>query len=638
MLLKVKCDKCKTKYKLDDSRIQGKGAKITCPRCGNVFVVMKPPHDTTTAPVAARAAAPAREDVAETETVSMSKAPAEALKAMAGAAATAGTSSSTGASTPTTARTGPKVAPPSRPGPVGPSRRKTGDRSLAEVLKTTGPLAQIVKRPTNANELDWKAVGITTFKVKVGIGLVYDFSDVATLKKYIAENRVVETDRVSFDGKVWTVLKDINSIDEFFIDQWVALKLERLLEEEQEAQEAGLPSPISRLMAQSQEGAESEEAPVLGTQAGFKGVSAPTAARSAPTAAGKEPKPPEREAKASRVPEAVEASETGVPVAPPPPPPAEASPGGASPGTNGLSAKELFDDVPVGEEPVPAEVPVTVPASKVRPAAKRQQAPARSSVRKAARRSSQALARLFDVAVVLVLAVVAGYLGWRYYTEGQTLKGAVVEHADPTEGLDDLERLIAERFPVAYAAAVGKGVPSVPGPVEEQATPTPTPVKETPRAHQPKVSGTARAPARGSKGLKKPRGGTKGGKGSKVVVTNITAEDLYQVGVQALNINDYQMAIQSLESAVQMKPASAKYRYMLGYAYYRGGRYDEAVAAFRETLNLKRAPLATHKWLGDIYAGQGKKEAAIAAYKEYLKGSPRDADAIRKKIAKLTNS
>src|SRR5438093_1283903 len=37
----IQCEKCRTRYNLDEAKIPGKGAKVTCPSCKNVFVVMK---------------------------------------------------------------------------------------------------------------------------------------------------------------------------------------------------------------------------------------------------------------------------------------------------------------------------------------------------------------------------------------------------------------------------------------------------------------------------------------------------------------------------------------------------------------------------------------------------------------------
>src|SRR3972149_693830 len=39
----IKCDKCSTKFRLDDSRITGNGVKVRCTKCQNVFIVPPPP-------------------------------------------------------------------------------------------------------------------------------------------------------------------------------------------------------------------------------------------------------------------------------------------------------------------------------------------------------------------------------------------------------------------------------------------------------------------------------------------------------------------------------------------------------------------------------------------------------------------
>ncbi len=624
MLLKVRCDKCNTKYKLDDSRIQGKGAKITCPRCGHVFVVMKP------VPTPAPTAEAQGVDPAETATVSIPRAPSEILQARGDGSK----SSRAEATSPTGAGAGLQAMTLSKRMPRSGGRPGVEKKPVSEMLKTTGPLAKLVKRPTSANDLDWKEVGITTFKVKVGIGLVYDFSDVATLKKYIAEKRVVETDRVSFDGKVWTVLKDINSIDEFFIDQWVALKLERMLEEEREAEEAGVESPLARMMAEPTEH-PGEREPVLGAQTPLQAAAKKRPRRPVPpvekpvTAGGRGARP--------EVPDLAGLKST--PTVPPPAPPGATVASGAKPDSNGLSASELFGDVATPEEQPPVDVPVDLPANR-RPTPRTAAsgvAGGKKSVRPASRRSSEVLTRVFDAVVVLLLAIVAGYLGWRYVTEARQFAQSESVETDPMAGMDQLEKLIAKHFPVAYAASRGDTPPT---PIEASAvSPTPEPhqVEPTP---QPDVKPAAKKG--GTRATRKTVASnkTQSPKQRKghVVVSNITAEDLYQVAVQAIEIKNYPMAIDSLEKAIEMKPRTAKYHYLLGYAYYRSGRQGKALKAFQQTLALKKPPNATHKWLGEIYASQGNKRAAIAEYEKYLKGSPADAETIRKKIAKLSNS
>ncbi|MBT3218443.1 MAG: hypothetical protein HN348_05075, partial [Proteobacteria bacterium] len=37
----VSCPSCEARYKINDSKIKGRGAKITCPRCTHRFVVYK---------------------------------------------------------------------------------------------------------------------------------------------------------------------------------------------------------------------------------------------------------------------------------------------------------------------------------------------------------------------------------------------------------------------------------------------------------------------------------------------------------------------------------------------------------------------------------------------------------------------
>ncbi len=69
----------------------------------------------------------------------------------------------------------------------------------------------------SAENLDFRKVGIASWKVKVKIGLVYDFSDLKTLRKYIADGRVTSDDAISFDGKRWTTIGDIPDLDAYFV-------------------------------------------------------------------------------------------------------------------------------------------------------------------------------------------------------------------------------------------------------------------------------------------------------------------------------------------------------------------------------------------------------------------------------------
>lgn len=128
----VTCEHCGARYRLDKERIQGRGARITCPGCSHVFVVYQQEEQ--------EAAAPA------------------------------------------------------------------------------------VERPTDVHALDFKSVGISTWKVKTGIGLVYDFSDYKTLRRYLKEGRVSDTDGLSHNGSEWTVINTIGDLEAHFIDTYVAAR------------------------------------------------------------------------------------------------------------------------------------------------------------------------------------------------------------------------------------------------------------------------------------------------------------------------------------------------------------------------------------------------------------------------------
>ncbi len=148
----VTCDHCGARYRFDDERISGRGARITCPRCKHVFLVHKDEEE----PV-----------------------PVEELP------------------------------------------------------------------PLDVHSLDFSAVGIRSWKVKVAIGLVYDFSDYKTLRKYIKEGRVTEADHLSYDNESWVEIGSLSDLKQYFIDIYrEAQQAQAALEaaEEAAAQAAAHPS------------------------------------------------------------------------------------------------------------------------------------------------------------------------------------------------------------------------------------------------------------------------------------------------------------------------------------------------------------------------------------------------------------
>ncbi len=84
----------------------------------------------------------------------------------------------------------------------------------------------------SADNLDFSSVGIPTWKVKVKIGLTYDFSDFRTLQKYIHDGRVTNEDTISYDkGESWKTLGDIPDLEAYFIEVFQVAKLARTREQ-----------------------------------------------------------------------------------------------------------------------------------------------------------------------------------------------------------------------------------------------------------------------------------------------------------------------------------------------------------------------------------------------------------------------
>jgi predicted Zn finger-like uncharacterized protein len=150
----VTCPSCSARYKLDRSRVSARGAKITCPRCKHVFVVY-----------------PSRED--------------DGMATL----------------TPTAFQA---------------EQHKVKKQAAAPNLHTVQPPAAAPKR--DANTLDFRTVGISSWKVKVKIGLVYDFSDIKTLRKYIQDGRVTADDVISHDGQTWVTIGDLPDLDAYFVE------------------------------------------------------------------------------------------------------------------------------------------------------------------------------------------------------------------------------------------------------------------------------------------------------------------------------------------------------------------------------------------------------------------------------------
>ena len=142
----VTCDHCGARYRLDESKIPGRGARVTCPSCRHVFVVY-------------------RREAAEDD------APAVVAS----------------------------------PKPIAPSPPSVEEEAAG----------------LDVNALDFRSVGIGSWKVKVKIGLIYDFNDYKTFNKNVRDGRVTASDLISFDGSDWSPIGDLSALSQRFCEVYV---------------------------------------------------------------------------------------------------------------------------------------------------------------------------------------------------------------------------------------------------------------------------------------------------------------------------------------------------------------------------------------------------------------------------------
>ena len=99
--------------------------------------------------------------------------------------------------------------------------KEEADISEAETATATE------QKTYHVDDLDFRKVGIQAWKVKVKIGLVYDFSDYKTLAKYITDGRVTTADKISHDGKDWIEIGSIPDLAQHFVDVYIKAEHEQ---------------------------------------------------------------------------------------------------------------------------------------------------------------------------------------------------------------------------------------------------------------------------------------------------------------------------------------------------------------------------------------------------------------------------
>jgi predicted Zn finger-like uncharacterized protein len=117
----VTCPSCSARYKISETKIKGRGAKITCPRCAHRFVVYR-------------------------------------------------------------------------------------DQAGSGV-------------PDDIDTHDFGALGIT-WRVRKGIGMTYQLTDLQTLKGFMRDGQIEKWDQITFDNRAWTSIDAHDSLEELFWDVW----------------------------------------------------------------------------------------------------------------------------------------------------------------------------------------------------------------------------------------------------------------------------------------------------------------------------------------------------------------------------------------------------------------------------------
>ena len=531
----VTCEKCSARYKLDDAKVTSRGAKITCPRCRHVFVIFREEE---------QAAAPKRPEVLPSPATTVAT-PRQAAAPIAASAATA--------------------RPPAPPSTLPPTRDVHG--------------------------LDFRKVGIASWKVKVRIGLIYDFSDYKTLRKYIQDGRVTAADLLSHDGKTWKPIGDIPDLERYFIDVYEMAEAQRAAAEQAHTAEAnpfGDESPTNVVgMNDVAAGnlafnlAQDEIDAIRSGPGGGRSATASLPPRNAPVGANRTQPP----------------SGSSPRTLPPSGPATRTLPGLDEPRRSGRT------------------LPPTGPGRTVAPG------PAKP-----------ALTPGGIAGVVLILGAIGGwaYLNFFSTPDGSSDPGpadpgpaVAAPAADPVPPpAEDIREKVREELQRELEQGADEPAPVVER--DQQLIPVkPKNLGTNTNRNVPLSSGTA---------------GASTGAATNAPPSNAaapaSARDHADVGDDAWRRGDYSSAVSAYKEAVRLEPGSATYLGKLGRAQYKAG--DKGGATQSLSSALRGGYKEADKWLGHIARDQGDVAGATGHYNDYLKTSPSDAAEIQRELDQLT--
>ena len=520
----VTCEHCGARYRLDKSRIEGRGARITCPKCKHVFVVYQ-----------------------------------EGAEAASGEAA-------------------------------------SGEAVPDVSVPVAAPQLPKMDRPTDVHGLDFKSVGIATWKVKTSIGLVYDFSDFKTLRKYLNEGRVSQSDSLSHDGSHWTAISEVKDLETHFIDVFVA------------AHGANPPAPVEpgaplqsvsaeigddgdniadELLAALEASAEEEASGIeLDMDSLLEAASQPGAGEQGPASA-------RRGSEATAV---EKVAQTG----------------------NEDSVGHQFID--------PFEA-----LKQTRKSRGRLQGTRVSKKAAAAAAEEGVKHRKQLIMAALLLCATAAYFGIdRTVADGRT--EAVVANEQSKQAEERKKASLKKRGEEARAK-MEENLNAALKEVKQEDMAAFTVEEDQLIALVPKEFQTG-PPGDGSFSPPSNRDLPSVATGESVGKRGQTPADHISMGDAASRSGRYEDAAVSYKVALEAQPTNAVLRARLGHALFKGGDIDAAELELR--MALSAGAVSAHKYLGHMAKEQGDISGANSHYQSYLRSAPPDARAIEIMIQQMT--
>jgi Flp pilus assembly protein TadD len=112
--------------------------------------------------------------------------------------------------------------------------------------------------------------------------------------------------------------------------------------------------------------------------------------------------------------------------------------------------------------------------------------------------------------------------------------------------------------------------------------------------------------------------------GAPAIPSSVSADELLEAGIAALNAGNAREAIPLLQRAVELDPKSKQGWNDLGLAYLRLGQFDEAAAAFQKQIAANPYDEHVYNYLGLTLQQQQKFPEAADAFKKQIEMNPLD--------------